>query len=109
MDLFFHHVWWSYDAAEAVPADAVYHCFNLFEAAAWFAFAGLVLFRYAKHRHSLLEPVYALAFLGFALTDVQEAWTLTSWLIWLKGANLAALLGLRFYVIKHFYPGSKLF
>jgi|GEM_PF-7006715 len=75
--LLFYRTWWSYDVREAAPAEAVYHYFNLGEAAVWVALSVAVLFRYAKHRRSALEPAYALAFLSFGLTDVQEAWKCT--------------------------------
>ena len=109
METLFHRTWWSYDAGEQNLALTGYHYFNLFEAAVWFVFAGLVAIRYAKHRCSRLEPVYSLAFLCFGLTDVQEAWALTSWLIWIKFGNLIALFWLRATIIKRCYPGSKLY
>ena len=89
--------------------NAPYHWFNLFEAGVWFVFTALVLYRWARHRHSLLEPAYAAAFFLFGVTDVLESQALTSWLIWLKLANLIALIWLRAIVIRRFYPGSKLY
>ena len=51
--------------------------------------AALVLARFLRSCHSSVEIVYALAFLTFGLSDFREAYSLTSWLIWLKAANLA--------------------
>jgi hypothetical protein len=109
MEVLLRRTWWAYDAKNSLPADAVYHYFNLFEAGAWFVFAALVLVRYAKFRRSLLEPIYAIAFLCFGVTDLLEARALTSWLVWIKFGNVIALFWLRAIVIKRFYPGSKLF
>jgi hypothetical protein len=69
----------------------------------------LVLRRSLKNHRSAIEAVYALAFLTFGLTDFREAYALQSWLIWLKGANLLALLWLRSRVIARYDPGSKLY
>ncbi len=108
MDLF-EHVWWAYNAGEGSLGGDAYHYFNLCEAACWFCLASAVLARGAKNRRSLLEPLYALAFLAFGATDVLEASSLTSWLILLKGANLIALLWLRAVVIRRFYPDRRLY
>jgi hypothetical protein len=69
----------------------------------------MVLIRYVKHRHSVIEVAYALAFFIFGLTDFREAYALESWLIWIKGLNLLVLIQLRSIVTKHYYPRSKLF
>ena len=76
----------------------------------WAAFPALVLFRRRKGEgRSGLELWYALAFSTFGLTDFREAYALTSWLIWVKLANLIALARLRAVVIRRFYPTSKLY
>ena len=75
----------------------------------WVVLSGLVLRRFVKYRHSRVEVVYALAFFTFGLTDFREAYALQSWLIWLKAANLLALLWLRALVIKRDYSESKLY
>jgi hypothetical protein len=81
----------------------------LFEGVCWVCFAGLVLHRYLKFRHSMIEIVYSLAFLTFGLTDFREAYVLESWLVWVKLANLIALIALRSIVMRRYYPDSKLF
>lgn len=81
--------------------------FNLLEGGVWCLFAALVLVRYGRHRRSILEPVYALSFLTFGLTDFREAFVLHSWLIWIKAVNLTVLLMLRQHIIRNCYPESK--
>jgi len=109
-DLLWSHTWWSYAGAEDRLHALGYRGFNLLEAATWFTFALLVLLRRRRSgTRSSAELWYALAFFTFGLTDVREAWTLTSWLIWLKLANLIVLLVLRRRVIRRYYPASKLF
>jgi len=107
-DILWSHTWWRYDPTGS-DYNAPYHWFNLFEAGVWFVFGVLVLYRWGRHRHSLLEPAYAAAFVLFGVTDVLESQALTSWLIWLKLANLIGLIWLRAVVIRRFYPTSKLF
>ena len=100
--------WWQYDPAAdwyALP----YHWTNLIEGCFWVGFAVLVFVRYARHKHSAIELVYVLAFLTFGVSDFREAYVVQSWLILFKGTNLAALLYLRWLVIKRFYPGAKVF
>ncbi|WP_337176647.1 hypothetical protein [Paludisphaera sp.] len=80
--------WWTYVPRSATWIEHATHGFNLFEGAAWVVFAGLVLTRWARHRRSRVEPVYALAFLTFGLTDFREAYALDSWLIAVKLVNL---------------------
>ena len=58
---------------------------------------------------STVEPVYALAFFTFGLTDFREAYALDSWLIAIKLANLVALFALRRYVLRQCYPESRLY
>jgi hypothetical protein len=53
--------------------------------------------------------LYSLAFFSFGLTDFREAYVLESWLVWVKLANLIALVVLRSIVIRRYYPDSKLF
>lgn len=65
--------------------------------------------RSARHRRSSLEVWYALAFFAFGLADFREAYALSSWLVWLKLANLVALAKLRATVIRGYYPGHTLY
>jgi hypothetical protein len=83
-------------------------CLQPLRRGVWVVLACLVLARHLRHRHSRLEWAYAVAFFTFGLTDFYEAYTLTSWLIWLKLANLILLAWLRATVIRTFYPQSKL-
>ena len=79
------------------------------EGCAWLGFAAMVLLRYVKHRRSAIELVYCLAFVTFGLSDFREAYRVESWLILLKAMNLAALIYLRWLVIRRYYPQSKTF
>jgi hypothetical protein len=108
-EVLFLHRWWRYNARETPWVSIPYHAFNLFEAAVWFLFAGLVFRRYLSTRASTLEVWYALAFATFGLTYIREAYALDSWLIWLKLVNLVVLLRLRAQVIARIYPGRALF
>jgi hypothetical protein len=101
--------WWVWDPSSAGLGDYTYRWFNLFEAAAWFVFAGLVVARWRMHRHSRLELAYAAAFAVFGLTDVAEAWQQSLPLLALKGLVLAALLWLRAVVRARWYPSSRLY
>ncbi|HEY4262072.1 MAG TPA: hypothetical protein VGM98_18020 [Schlesneria sp.] len=83
--------------------------FNFVEAGSWFVFALLVLARWYRQRHSSLELWYSLAFVLFGISDLIEAWVLTSWLLWWKVINLVALFLLRRHVMRKFYPDAKLF
>ena len=109
LDVLFLRTWWSYERDRGLAFSAPYHWFNIFEGCAWLIFAALVLSRFARHRHSQIELSYALAFFTFGLSDFYEASLLTSWLLWLKAFNLAALLVLRRRVIKGYYPANKLY
>ena len=108
-DYLVFRTWWTYGSANTPWVEIPYHVFNLFEGTVWVVLSGLVLLRFLKSRHSTVEVVYALAFFVFGLTDFREAYALQSWLIWLKLANLLALLWLRAFVIKRYYPESKLY
>lgn len=98
--------WWSYQPGTGWD---VYHAFNLFEAACWILFGLLALIRFARFQRSSLELLYGGAFLAFGVTDIVEAWSLPTWLIWAKGVNVAALYWLRRRVMRDHYPTSKLF
>jgi hypothetical protein len=108
-ELLWFKVWWRYPQPTDPWFSIPYHIFNLFEGACWACFAGLVLRRYLKFRHSKIEFVYSLAFFTFGLTDFREAYVLESWLVWVKLVNLIALIVLRSVVIRRYYPDSKLF
>ena len=109
VDFLIFRTWWSYRPGEIPWVYAPYHVFNLFEGCAWLAFAGAVFLRYVKNRKSIFELWYSLAFLTFGLTDFKEAYALSSWLIWLKLANLFLIVRLRSRLIRDYYPSSKLF
>jgi hypothetical protein len=108
-DYLLFRTWWTYQSGNPSWFEIPYHAFNVFEGAVWVILSGLVLRRFLRNRHSTIEVVYALAFFTFGLTDFREAYTLQSWLIWLKAANLLVLLWLRSRVIKRYYPESKLY
>lgn len=104
--------WWSWSRPPSEPylwTDIACRSFNFVEAAAWFVFAALVLRRWCRTRRSGFELAYALAFVLFGVSDLIEAWWLTSWLLWWKGLNLIALFRLRQLVLKRHYPESKLY
>ncbi len=98
--------WWT-DRAGDGWFTHLYSWSNVIEGCIWALFAVLVLRRYFKHRRSPIELLYALAFLTFGLTDFEESYSLTSWLVIAKGINRMALLWLRRYVLRHFYPQQK--
>jgi hypothetical protein len=107
IDVFFLRNWWTWrGAAEGWPSIA-YHSFNLAEGCAWLVLGGLVLARHCRFRRSPLELAYAGAFVAFGLSDFREAWSLDSWLIWLKAANLLALVALRRAVLRRWYPDRR--
>lgn len=108
-DILIFRTWWSYTSSSTPSVEVTYHAFNLFEGTVWLVLSYLVLQRFIRFRRSKIEIVYASAFLTFGLTDFREAYVLQSWLIWLKAANLLALLRLRAYVITHYYPEDKLY
>jgi hypothetical protein len=108
-DYLVFHTWWTYPPGNPSWVETPYHTFNLFEGAVWVILSGLVLRRFFRFRHSKVEIVYALAFFTFGLTDFREAYALQSWLIWVKAANLLALLWLRSLVIRRYYRESKLY
>ena len=109
INLLFFRTWWSLGVGKHSSAELMLHAFNLFEGSVWLILAALVIRRYYWHRSSSLEILYALAFVTFGLTDFREAYTLQSWLIWIKLINLVVLFRLRSLVIKRFYPQSKLY
>ncbi|MCA9027921.1 MAG: hypothetical protein KDA86_22115 [Planctomycetaceae bacterium] len=87
--------WWTYDPQTTGTWGHVYRWFNLFEGTVWFVFAGLVIHRWRRHRKSSLEPVYALTFLLFGLTDFREASAQSAGLVIMKAIILSGLFGLR--------------
>lgn len=110
--ILFWETWWSWSRATSEPytwIDVACRDFNFVEAFAWFVFSFLVFRRWRRFRHSPLELWYALAFVTFGISDVIEAWFLTSWLLWWKVVNLAALFLLRRSVMRRFYPTAKVF
>lgn len=109
LDLLVWRTWWTYPTGRREWFDSPYHFFNLFEGTVWVILSILVLARCVRSRRSLMEVAYALAFFSFGLTDFREAYALNTWLIWVKAANLLALIGLRAVVIKRYYPASRLY
>lgn len=107
--IIFIKIWWTWDPRDDQWFSLAYHWFNILEGVARIVVGGLVLGRYLKHRRSLLEIGYCLAFLTFALTDFREAWEQSSWLIWLNLVNLTALLRVRRVVMQRLYPGAKVY
>ena len=79
------------------------------EATVWFTLAVLVANRWRRCRNTPLELLYALAFTAFGLTDLREACVISAALVAAKAVNLAALLWLRAYIMRHCYPGSRLY
>ncbi len=108
-DYLLFRTWWRYPAGNPTWVEAPYHAFNLFEGTVWAILSVLVLVRFLRRRGSPVEIVYSLAFFTFGLTDFWEAYELSSWLIWIKGANLLALFRLRSFVISRYYPASNLY
>ncbi len=109
LDILFVRTWWSYELDHGLAYSVAYHWFNLVEGCVWLVLAALVLVRYATQRQSQVELWYSFAFFTFGITDFREAYVQSSWLLWLKVANLVCLLYLRKLVIKRFYPSSKVF
>lgn len=123
-EILFVRTWWEFDAPHTL-FDHVYHWFNISEAMAWFVFAVLVWQRgrrqtargdqngvqngVRKGVPRRLEIAYAFAFATFGLTDLQEAWQQSSWLIWLKLINLVTLAVLRRRVMTESYPNARLY
>lgn len=107
LEILFLRTWWRYQPAADGGVWLPYHLFNLAEGIVWLLLAALVFWRWRRHRHSWLELLYAAAFALFGLTDFREAFALQSWLIWLKGINLAAILALRARVLREYYPESR--
>lgn len=99
--------WWVYSSADDSLFAGAYHVLNLCEGAAWCGLALLVLRRYAIYRRGSFEIAYATAFACFGASDFREAYALETWLILVKGVNLGALLWLRSYVLRNYYPQSK--
>ena len=101
--------WWRFDPDSAGAWDQIYHWFNLFEGAAWFAFALLVLRMSLRHRKSSLELAYICLFFAFGLTDFHEAFVQSGPLVLLKGAILAMLITIRSVVLNRYYPAGHWF
>lgn len=107
-----NETWWSWNRPPNEPylfTDIACHYFNLLEATAWFVFAVLVLLRWRRYQRSTLELLYVFAFLTFGISDLIEAWQLTSWLLWCKLVNLIVLLIVRRTVLCRWYPDHRLF
>ena len=109
VELLVFRTWYAYRSGNPDWIETPYHIFNLFEGLVWVTISMLVLARFIRFRRSVIEVIYAGAFFTFGLTDFREAYALQSWLIWLKAANLLALIRLRSIVIKRYYPASKLY
>ena len=99
--------WWSFDAAPQSTFSRVYRGINLVEGSIWCLLSLLVAIRFARHRRSAIELLYAAAFLTFGWSDFREAHSLQSWLIVAKALNLVALVWLRHVVLRRHYPSSR--
>ena len=108
-EILFLNTWWAYDSSDRTAHSIFVHWFNLFEGCAWIVFATLVLVRYLRFRRSRIEIVYAVTFVVFGLTDFREAFSLQSWLLWLKLFILIVLFCLRRFVMRRFYPESRIY
>ncbi|HEY2251536.1 MAG TPA: hypothetical protein VGH74_10770 [Planctomycetaceae bacterium] len=108
-EILFLTTWWVYDQADQSAHSIFVHWFNLFEGCAWIVFAALVMRRYLRFRRGRIEVVYAVAFVLFGLTDFREAYSVQSWLLWLKLAILVWLFCLRRSVMRKFYPDSRVY
>ena len=108
LQFLFMRTWWTYDPDADWYAQP-YHWLNLLEGSTWIVISMLVLLRYMRRRNSSLELIYCAAFATFGLSDFREAYLLQSWLILIKGVNLAALLWLRWLVLRRYYPERKSF
>jgi hypothetical protein len=75
----------------------------------WIALAALVAARFVRYRRSPIELMYAASYFTFGVTDFIESQLVPTWLIALKAINLAAILTLRRFVLKHYYPASRTF
>jgi hypothetical protein len=74
--------------------------FNLVEAIFWAVVAACVLVRYLKRPVSRLEPLYAVAFLCFAVSDLVESegrWH-NPWFVAWQVANFLLLLVLALHI-----------
>jgi hypothetical protein len=110
--ILFFETWWSWERTpkEAYTwVDVACRGFNFVEAAAWFLFAILVFRRWCRYRQSKRELGYAVAFILFGLSDLIEAWMLTSWLLWWKGINLVTLFLMRRTIMRRYYPRAKVY
>jgi hypothetical protein len=107
--IIFVRTWWRYTPEDGQWFTVLYHWFNIAECCAWVVCSGLVLRRFLCHRKSPSEIYYAIAFLTFAVTDFAEAWSQSSWLIWLKLLNLIVLFQLRRKIMSRYYPTAKLY
>jgi hypothetical protein len=108
-EILFLETWWTYDSTEQSGHSIFVHWFNLFEGCTWIVFAALALRRFLRFRRSQTEVVYAALFVLFGLTDFREAYSVQSWLLWVKLAILIALFRLRRSVMRRFYPESRVY
>ena len=102
-------VWWNWDSEDPSLFSFCYHWFNLTEGFIWVVFAGLVHRRFLMERRSSIEPAYAGLFLAFGISDFQEAWEQSTWLICLKLINILLLFRVRRHNLDQFYPSSRLY
>ncbi len=109
LEILFATTWWTYDVRERSLHSISYHAFNLVEGAVWITFGILVFRRFQKNRRNRLELAYGIAFVLFGLTDFREAFSMQSWLLWVKLIILVALFWLRRTVMRQHYPESKVY
>lgn len=109
------HVLWRVDPEDALSIG--YSTLNVVEAIAWFAVAVWVLVRLKRRKPvggalglsgAAWCRIYALAFVVFGLSDVMESQVVPVWLVAAKGVIFAAIVGIRFVVVRKCYPGAKM-
>jgi hypothetical protein len=97
------------DAMQGTPWFAAYKWINRAEGLAWMLFAVLSCWRFLRFHKSAVEPLYAMAFLLFGISDFIEAIRYPAWLgIW-KLYNLLVLLYCRSYLLRVHYIESKVY
>ncbi len=74
LGMLFCKSWWTYGSGNPEWFEIPYHFFNLLEGAIWVILSALVLARYIRYRHSIIEVIYSAAFFTFGLTDFREAY-----------------------------------
>jgi hypothetical protein len=109
LDFCWTHVWWSWAGDKNTPGSAFYSNFNLYEGFWWWIVSAYMLQRFLRNKQKTgLEFSYYLSFVLFGMTDFIEMYFLTSWLVAVKGINLAMIFALRHDIVRKIYPGLKM-